>query len=1838
MFAQTRFSGLILALLLATTAPMFAEIPKFPDGKPYTEPQKKWLVERAKLVEQARRTEAQDFERAIGMVREMLVRDKKEFGDVHRETAITMDLLATYYLRNHDYVATVKLRDELVAITAKLLGENHWRVREQKYFSQLYKHLGTLNQEQRDQFWAGDQKRAESLTLVRQGKAQEALAAAGNAAKAFEALVGKTNPHYALLLRIQGEIYLRLQRYAEAESHLQQAAELYQGIYGPECLEFATAQQFLGDVYLATNQPWRAEKALRTALVYFEKESDFSTVPVLYASLANTYITLGEHARAAETIRKSFDFAVKIYGKESAYVCGLQGSLASAELRAGNIAEAEKECRDALKKAGSIKTDTNVVPEITMTLCAVLLTDVKEDGKRAAREVLTLIEAARKVPALQAEANAVTRNSLTQSEISARTWLDDFTGADRAARPLLKLYQDREGAAGPSYRSLLPLVNSYAQRWCKALYREDKPDVALQRLKETENLYVASYGKDHWETAAVQVQNAWLERYCKMSPSQQERCDEAERAWRGLGKLRKTIRVEETLQRLQDIAKTFDELFGSENVPANHWYELATIHTDMGRPDLAAPLLERATSAYQAQFGLRRAPPIMASILSEQAYIMSDRGEYLQAIDCLVRARQNYMAAIGEIDSQYILLTMQLARNYLEVGESERARALLTDALAKVERRYGRKSMPVANILHILSLVSARNNEVDSMKKLMDEAFGFLGELPVTDTYLSLTADTGEVYASLGDSKTALGNLDWAQEQLSRPQTAYQQAAKRVCLRGLALANMLAGNVEKAEAAAREALERQSAKFPGVFSAYEGEVDLLGRVWGWREQVFVHKQQFDEGRKALDQEIEFWTKLLGKDNWRVADTRHRRDILVKVAGLKPESREQFVKIYAEANQLVNYNAAVPDQLKQLNDRALPVISALQSLLGKDCLLAERIRGRRIEALLLGGDLPTAERESNELLSTAKRLQGAEGELAGSTMNLQGQILNSKGQVDAGLSLLAAAIEVQRRAQGINSLPVAFASYQLGMAFFNAGDFSQAATYLDPALAVFSRHQALLSSNFPVYLSQYGACYSQLADADRAEQILTRARELTSATGPVSVVRALTAQALADHLERAGKHDRASDLWRECVDQYRQVMGDKSPHHIAALLRLSASLRERGDKDEPEQILQQVQDAIASRSGAESAEISGVMLERGKLYLKQGDFVRAMKEVEKGFEISRKTTNAVAGDIYATLGDIMFQQQNRPFAVQYYTQNLQQVQLGAERLATAQTEMQQLLTASSVAAAVGSALSADPTGPELAQLYERVLAWKGAVFARERRWRSLRGKPELESTFRDWENLTGRLATLALQVPFPEDRDVWEMKVRDATNERNRLETQLTRAGAQVAVATTTLSSLQGGLPAKTALVDLVEYNRRIPKPGSPGKWHEERSLAAFVVRKDQPVQRFELGAAKPITDQVDAWLKGTAGAEKQLSIPELAKIGRPLRKILWDPLAASLKDVKTVVVSPDGAVVRFPLAALPGNTDDSFLAEEVGIVMLPVPAMLPQLLKAPTPAADGALVAFGDVNYGGNASLATSRRMLKTDAQGKRSWLPIGFTPLANTGPEVDDVRARFLKSFPNAPDVVLKQSDGNEDRFRRQAQKCRWLHLATHGFFAPDLMQSVHETPDAVAATAERGGMKLGVRFHPGLLSGLALAGANIPGRPDDDDGVLSALEVSSLDLSNVELAVLSACQTALGEEAGGEGVLGLQRAFQVAGARSVVATLWPISDAATKLLMMRFYRNLWEKKMPKLEALREAQLWMITGARAAAQAGQKTADVTLDSERLPPMLLHPSIWAPFIMSGDWN
>jgi tetratricopeptide (TPR) repeat protein len=428
---------------------------------------------------------------------------------------------------------------------------------------------------------------------------------------------------------------------------------------------------------------------------------------------------------------------------------------------------------------------------------------------------------------------------------------------------------------------------------------------------------------------------------------------------------------------------------------------------------------------------------------------------------------------------------------------------------------------------------------------------------------------------------------------------------------------------------------------------------------------------------------------------------------------------------------------------------------------------------------------------------------------------------------------------------------------------------------------------------------------------------------------------------------------------------------------------------------------------------------------------------------------------------------------------------------------------------------------------------------------------------------------------------------------------------------------------------------------------SPGKAGERRtkSYAAFVLRRGQDAALEFLGPAAPIDSAVEAWR-----ADLRDGRPDPA--AETLRRLVWEKLAPHLPSgTDTVYVSPDGALTRLPWSALSGRAQASILLEEYAVAVVPSGPLLLDRLTPDRVSEQGAgrLLAVGDVHYGDRptaparpAALAFLRAPVNTDKTNAWPLLP-------GTLRELDAVKALA----GDRPVLTLTGRDADTSRVLAELPGARWALLATHGFFADPKFRSALQLDES---NFQRGLAGIGLdRTAPGarsplVLSGLVLAGANRPvlkdedGLPQGDGGILTAEAVAGLPLQGLELVVLSACETGLGEVAGGEGVFGLQRAFHTAGAHDVIATLWRVDDEATAALMKLFFRKLWIEGKPPLAALREAQLFVYhnpdrIGDVARARGPDFGKEVTVAQG---PVATSPRgkraaarLWAGFVISG---
>jgi CHAT domain-containing protein len=286
------------------------------------------------------------------------------------------------------------------------------------------------------------------------------------------------------------------------------------------------------------------------------------------------------------------------------------------------------------------------------------------------------------------------------------------------------------------------------------------------------------------------------------------------------------------------------------------------------------------------------------------------------------------------------------------------------------------------------------------------------------------------------------------------------------------------------------------------------------------------------------------------------------------------------------------------------------------------------------------------------------------------------------------------------------------------------------------------------------------------------------------------------------------------------------------------------------------------------------------------------------------------------------------------------------------------------------------------------------------------------------------------------------------------------------------------------------------------------------------------------------------------------------------------PLVASLGSATRLIVSPDGALNLIPFDALVDERG-AFLIERYATSYVTSGRDLLRM-QIPHPPANPPVI-LANPFFGEPAG-----HLVAASAY---------FAPLAATGLEAQAIK----DLFPEA--TLLVGGDATKARLQ-QVKAPTILHIASHGFFRDD--------PSHVRAS-------IAPADNPLLRSGLVLAGANAT--PDgSNDGILTALEASGLDLWGTRLVTLSACDTGVGDVRNGEGVYGLRRAFVLAGAETIVMNLWPVSDYVARDMIVAYYAGL-HNGLGRADALRSAKL--LTMKRRNRE--------------------HPYFWASLISSGEW-
>jgi CHAT domain-containing protein/tetratricopeptide (TPR) repeat protein len=451
--------------------------------------------------------------------------------------------------------------------------------------------------------------------------------------------------------------------------------------------------------------------------------------------------------------------------------------------------------------------------------------------------------------------------------------------------------------------------------------------------------------------------------------------------------------------------------------------------------------------------------------------------------------------------------------------------------------------------------------------------------------------------------------------------------------------------------------------------------------------------------------------------------------------------------------------------------------------------------------------------------------------------------------------------------------------------------------------------------------------------------------------------------------------------------------------------------------------------------------------------------------------------------------------------------------------------------------------------------------------------------------------------------------------------------QSAEANAELMRAHIGFNEVHAALPPGSALVSFVKYQRTRPAVAGQPPWSRAPvpSYGAYVVRADSSRAEFvSIGTATYVENLVKAWRieagggSIAAGASATDALRAYRTAAAALRRAVWDPLTPHLSGATRTFIVGDGLLNIVNFAALPDRSGRYLVEGESVIHYLSTER---DLVAADDTAARRTLLAVGGPAFGTQATatpVATSARR-----NGCEGFGSVRFEDLPGSRREANEIAKSWPAQGPG--DVtVLSGRAATETAVKRGLAGHRVVHLATHGFFlGADCSTAAPGTRAVGALTTTPSSRRASTAVeNPLLLAGLAFAGANQrrSSKAEQDDGILTAEEIAGLNLQGTEWAVLSACDTGLGEIRAGEGVFGLRRAFQVAGARTVIMTLWSVEDRSAMQWMRALYEGRLRRGLTTADAVRDASLIVLRERRARGESD------------------HPFHWAGFVASGDWR
>ena len=1084
---------------------------------------------------------------------------------------------------------------------------------------------------------------------------------------------------------------------------------------------------------------------------------------------------------------------------------------------------------------------------------------------------------------------------------------------------------------------------------------------------------------------------------------------------------------------------------------------------------------------------------------------------------------------------------------------------------------------------------------IDVVARLLDAGGSLAAEAHSLEGHveIGLTADGSGTYRLEVEAEYPRARAGKYAIRLDKPRAATERD-QLLCEADGAFSESLrlsrSGAYEKAQALAERALELrerllgpENAKVAASLNAlgvvcaarndyaraeaqYRRALAIAEKAWGKEHPVVAEvlnnlaknhnaRAQFEDAQRLAQRALDMREKALGTDHFLVAES------LGTLGDISLARGE-------------------PAEAQRVSERALEIASKAY---GPEDLSYAGFLSRVARVQADQNNYSRAEELYSQALSVSERVAGKESLAAADSLQGLASLYLFKGDNVRSEQLHQQVLEVKEKILGPNHLDIGLILHNLGTLQYRRRDYTSAETSYARALVI---KEKILGPNHPLNaytLNNLGLLYWKLKDYPRAKEFFRRTLEICEkAYGPDSPRVASAVGNLGIMSKETGDYERAEQYYRRALAIQEKAYGPRNRTVGVQVESLGILYRDKGDYASAEPMFLHALQITEESVGTDHPDVARHLQNLAQLYSAEGDVARALKCLQRLRDIEEKNLplNLAVGSERQKLAYF------DPFAATF------------EKIVSFQVRLD-----------AGDADARDLATTTLLQRKGRVLDAMADNLDALRR----RSSPEDRAFLDQLKDVTSQLANLVLNGPQKASLSDHRDRINSLTDRRDKLEDQLNRrsAGYYQRSDAVTLAAVKSALPADSALVEFAVYRPFDPKASIEStKRYGDPRYAVYVIAPQGEVRWSDLGGAGEIDAAVDAFRQ----ALRDPGRGDVGKAARAVDRKVMQPVRALAGDAKHLLLSPDGPLDLIPFEALVDERG-RYLVERYAVTYVTTGRDLLRAQAARPGSGKPLVVAdpfFGEPGVTRIASVGPPKVHAGSGPSARRSITTgedlssVYFAPLAATAQE-----ARTIHSlFPEAEVLIGRQAS---KAALKGANAPRILHIATHGFFLQD-------AGAGDAAKAASGSPAAGTRAitatvkteNPLLRSGLALAGANL--NKGTDDGILTALEASNLNLWGTRLVTLSACDTGVGEVRNGEGVYGLRRAFFLAGAETLVMSLWPVSDRVTREMMTAYYTGL-KKGLGRGEALRQAQLAMLK------RKGRE----------------HPFYWASFIQSGEW-